>query len=38
MADAAHAAMGANLTEGGATFRVWDPAATLVTVRGDFNG
>ena len=38
MADAANAPMGANLAESGATFRVWDPTATGVAVRGDFNG
>lgn len=36
-ADAANGAMGANLLEGGATFRVWDPTSTRVTVRGTFN-
>jgi 1,4-alpha-glucan branching enzyme len=32
------APMGANLTEWGATFRVWAPNANSVTVRGSFNG
>src|ERR1700751_5049042 len=32
------APMGANLTEWGATFRVWAPNANFVTVRGTFNG
>jgi hypothetical protein len=30
-------AMGANLTHGGATFRVWAPTAREVFVRGSFN-
>ena len=30
--------MGANLTEGGATFRVWAPAARAVSLGGSFNG
>src|SRR5688572_3233517 len=29
--------MGANLIDGGATFRVWAPRAKQVFVRGDFN-
>jgi len=29
--------MGANLTEGGATFRVWAPNANAVYINGDFN-
>jgi len=29
--------MGANLLNGGATFRTWAPNATAVSVRGDFN-
>jgi len=29
--------MGANLTNGGATFRVWAPRAKEVYIRGDFN-
>jgi 1,4-alpha-glucan branching enzyme len=32
------APVGANLTEWGATFRVWAPSANSVTVRGSFNG
>ena len=36
--DASRAPMGANLVEWGATFRVWDPAAASVSVRGNFNG
>ena len=36
--DADNAPMGANLTEWGATFRVWAPTANSVTVRGSFNG
>lgn len=32
------APMGANLTHGGATFRIWAPSATRVTLRGSFNG
>ncbi|HEV8444082.1 MAG TPA: alpha-amylase family glycosyl hydrolase [Steroidobacteraceae bacterium] len=38
MADAAHAPMGANLVESGATFRVWDDSSRRVSVRGSFNG
>lgn len=30
--------MGANLVQGGATFRVWAPRARMVHVCGDFNG
>jgi 1,4-alpha-glucan branching enzyme len=30
--------MGASLSGGGATFRVWAPNATSVHVRGSFNG
>jgi 1,4-alpha-glucan branching enzyme len=30
--------MGANLTHGGATFRLWAPSAETVAVRGNFNG
>src|SRR4030095_6756705 len=30
--------MGANLVDGGATFRVWAPNATSIFVRGSFNG
>lgn len=33
-----NAPMGANLMHGGATFRIWAPAAQAVTVRGNFNG
>lgn len=33
-----HAPMGANLTNGGATFRIWAPNASRVTVLGSFNG
>src|SRR4051812_15415830 len=33
-----HAPMGANLTDDGATFRLWAPAAQSVSVRGSFNG
>ena len=32
------APMGGNLTETGATFRIWAPAATTVILRGSFNG
>lgn len=32
------APMGANLTQLGATFRIWAPNANSVTVRGSFNG
>ncbi|WP_085032758.1 hypothetical protein [Ensifer aridi] len=35
--NAALAALGANLREGGATFRIWAPAARSVSVRGNFN-
>jgi 1,4-alpha-glucan branching enzyme len=35
--DPERARMGANLTEGGATFRVWAPKAQSVSVRGTFN-
>lgn len=38
MTNAANAPMGANISAGGATFRVWDPTAHSVTVRGNFNG
>src|SRR4051812_41665005 len=38
MQDAANAAMGANLAESGATFRVWDDTSRRVSVRGAFNG
>jgi 1,4-alpha-glucan branching enzyme len=31
------APMGANLTHGGATFRLWAPSALAVSVRGSFN-
>ena len=31
-------ALGAHVTDGGATFRVWAPQAQEVQVRGDFNG
>jgi 1,4-alpha-glucan branching enzyme len=34
---AEHAPMGANLTNGGATFRIWAPNASRVTVLGTFN-
>lgn len=37
MPDPNSARMGANLTEWGATFRVWAPTANSVTVRGSFN-
>ena len=30
--------MGANLVQGGATFRVWAPRARMVHICGDFNG
>ena len=30
--------MGATLTETGATFRLWAPAAISVAVRGSFSG
>ena len=30
--------MGANLTDWGATFRIWAPNANSVSVRGTFNG
>src|SRR5882724_5825133 len=35
--DATTAPMGANLTDWGATFRVWAPQASAVSVRGTFN-
>jgi 1,4-alpha-glucan branching enzyme len=36
--NANNAPMGANVTEWGATFRVWAPTANSLTVRGSFNG
>lgn len=33
-----HVPMGANLTHGGATFRIWAPNASELAVRGSFNG
>ncbi len=37
-ADPARTPMGAQLTDRGATFRLWAPQARRVVVRGSFNG